>query len=314
MYDTIHLKLTSADADGSAVDFMGEVPCYLDEVAEHNFGGREVISGNLGNLKVTITPFQVKVMNSLPKFFYGDNFSILSRSDTERAIEKLSDALHLPMKEAVVTRLDVAQNLVMHSPAIDYFNALGELKGYTRVPMVEVGTLYYNRPDAQLYFYDKNREAKAHREQIPDLYQGRNVVRYELRCKRRLGRIFNVAEVKASMLYAEDFYMSVCKMWRDSFLKIAKVNKASINFQAMTTKQDLYKMAVLVMVKECGGEVAFLSELNQARERGQLSAKQAYDLRQAVKGACALKAGLTIPNEAAIELEKKVREAVRFYR
>lgn len=312
MFDTIHLKLTEAEVTN--VDFMGEVPCYLDDIAEHNFSGRVVVSGNLGNLKVTISPYQVKIMNSLPKWYYGDNFSILSRSDTKKAIEKLSDCLHLPIDKAVVTRLDVAQNLMMRLPSIEYFNAMGELKGYTRVPMVEVGTLYYNRPNMQLYFYDKNREAKAHREPIPDLYQGRNVVRYELRCKQRLGRIFNVAEVKAAMLYDECFYMQVCKLWRDVYLQISKVNKESINFEAMTTKQDLYKMGVLVMIERCGGQVAFLNELSRARERGQLSAKQAYDLRQAVNGACALKAGLTIPNEAALELDKKVKEAVRFYR
>ena len=180
--------------------------------------------------------------------------------------------------------------------------------------MIEVGTLYYNRPNMQLYFYDKNREAKAHREAIPDLYQGRSVVRYELRCKQRLGRIFNVAEVKAAMLYDECFYMQVCRLWRDAYLQISKVNKASINFEAMTTKQELYKMGVLVMVEKYGGQVAFMNELSRARERGQLSAKQAYDLRQAVNGACALKAGLTIPNDAALELDKKVKEAVRFYR
>lgn len=312
MYDTIHFKLTTADAPN--IDFMAEVPCYLDEVAEHNFSGRVVVSGALGNLKVTINPYQIQIRNSLPKWFFGDNFSILSRSDTKKAIERLSDSLHLPIKEAVVTRLDVAQNLVMRLPSIEYFNAMGELKCYTRVPMVEVGTLYYNRPNMQLYFYDKNREAKAHREPIPNLYQGRSVLRYELRCKQRLGRIFNVAEVNAAMLYDECFYMRVCKLWRDAYLQISKVNKENINFEAMTTKQELYKMGVLVMIEKCGGQVAFLNELSRARERGQLSAKQAYDLRQAVNGACALKAGLTIPNEAALELDKKVKEAVRFYR
>lgn len=312
MYDTIHFKLTTADVPN--IDFMAEVPCYLDEVAEHNFSGRVVVSGALGNLKVTINPYQIQIKNSMPKWYYGDNFSILSRSDTEKVIEKLSDSIHLPIKEAVVTRLDVAQNLMMRLPCIEYFNAMGELKGYTRVPMIEVGTLYYNRPNMQLYFYDKNREAKVHREAIPDLYQGRSVVRYELRCKQRLGRIFNVAEVNAAMLYDECFYMQVCKLWRDAYLQISKVNKENINFEAMTTKQELYKMGVLVMVEKYGGQVAFMNELSRARERGQLSAKQAYDLRQAVNGACALKAGLTIPNDAALELDKKVKEAVRFYR
>jgi hypothetical protein len=45
-----------------------------------------------------------------------------------------------------------------------------------------------------------------------------------------------------------------------------------------------------------------------------LTRKQAYDLRSAINEASKLQAGLTEPNEAIKELDKKISEAVRFYR
>ena len=57
-----------------------------------------------------------------------------------------------------------------------------------------------------------------------------------------------------------------------------------------------------------------IEQINEAQKRGDLTKKQAYDLRQAVNDACQIKEGLTVPNEAIKELDKKINEAVRFYR
>lgn len=82
----------------------------------------------------------------------------------------------------------------------------------------------------------------------------------------------------------------------------------------MTSKQKLYKMGVLAMVERVGGEVEMIAEINEAQKRGELTPKQAYDLRQAVKDACKVREGLTVPSEAITELDKKISEAVRYYR
>ena len=63
-----------------------------------------------------------------------------------------------------------------------------------------------------------------------------------------------------------------------------------------------------------GGAVAFINQINEARQRGEITPKQAHDLREAVKQAGTLKDGVTIKSEAIAELDKKVNEAVRFYR
>ena len=312
MYDTIYLRLTQAEVQG--IDFLSETPCYLSNVAEHTFNdGLVALTGNVGNLKVSLNRFQVKVKDgSICKYYLGDNLQTMGRRDTEMAIEKLSDTLHLPMSKAVVTRLDVAQNLITRYPPEVYFYHLGVLKYATRLQ--EPNGIYYSQTGGRLAFYDKCREQRAKREPIPELYNGRNVLRYEQRYTQRIARQLNVPELTGSMLYDEAFYIGILTRWRDTYKSIQKINDVNLNFANMKTRQQLYRMGVLSLVEQAGGQVEMLSQITEAQKRGELTKKQAFDLRATIKDVCQLRNGLTAPNEAIKELDKKVMEAVRFYR
>lgn len=311
MYDTIYFRLTQGEVQG--FDFLAETPCYLEDVAEHTFSDGVVISGNVGNLKVSLNRFQVKVKDgSLCKWYLGSNFQTMGRQDTERAIEQLSDTLHLPMSKAVVTRIDVAQNFCTKHPPEVYFNHLGLLKYATRLQ--EPNGVYYSQTGGRLAFYDKNREQKTKREPIPELYEGRNVLRYEQRYTKRIARQLNVSEVTGALLYDEAFYIDLLNRWRQNYKNIEKVNDVTFNFERMKTRQMLYKMGVLSLVERAGGQLEFIAQINEAQKRGELTKKQAFDLRATIKDVCQVKEGLTAQSEAIQELDKKVNEAIRFYR
>ncbi|KAA6316690.1 hypothetical protein EZS27_033035 [termite gut metagenome] len=116
------------------------------------------------------------------------------------------------------------------------------------------------------------------------------------------------------MLYDEAFYINVVNRWKESYKAIKKINDVTLNFEAMTTKKDLYQMGLLSLIEVSGGELGVISQINEAQQRGELTKKQAFDLRQAIKEACKIKDGLTMKNEAILELDKKVNEAAKFYR
>lgn len=311
MYDTIYFRLTQGEVQG--FDFLAETPCYLQDVAEHTFSDGVVISGNVGNLKVSLNRFQVKVKDgSLCKFYLGDNFKTMGRKDTQGAIEKLSDVLHLPMSKAAVTRLDVAQNFCTKHPPDVYFNHLGMLKYATRLQ--EPNGIYYSQTGGRLAFYDKAKEQRKKGEKIPELYEGKNVLRYEQRYTNRIARQFGLLEVTGSTLFDEAFYIDLLNRWRQSYKNIEKVNDVTFNFESMKTRQMLYKMGVLSLVERAGGQLEFIAQINEAQKRGELTKKQAFDLRATIKEVCQIRDGLTAPNEAIQELDKKVNEAIRFYR
>ena len=120
--------------------------------------------------------------------------------------------------------------------------------------------------------------------------------------------------VTGGLLYNEAFYIGIMKRWKETYKTIRKINDVSLNLQAMRTKQELYKMGILSLIERVGGQVQMIEQINEAQKKGVLSKKQAYDLRQAVNDACNIKDGLTVSNDAIIELDKKVRNAVKYYR
>lgn len=311
MYDSVNFRIGHEEAGN--VDFLSETPCYLDNVGEHRYGGDVVVTGKLNGLSVSLNRYQMKIKDgSLCKWYLGDNFQTMGRGDVQRAIEKLSDTLHLPMCKATVTRIDIAQNFITKHPPEVYINHLGILKYTTRLQ--EPSGLYYIQTGGQLCFYDKNREQKSHREPIPELYDGRNVLRYEQRYIKRISSQLRTGEVTGALLYDEAFYIDLLNRWRDTYKAIKKINDVVLNFSVMRTKQEFYKRGVLAMIERAGGQLQMLEQINEAQKCGKLSRKQAFDLKQAVNDACKIKDGLIVPNEAITELDKKIDEAVKSYR
>lgn len=319
MYDTVGMKATRAEVEG--VDFINEIAPYLNPegVASHDFSGTPVVTGHIDNLSVSISPYQVRVKGgSLCKWMLGDNYQAMGRADTQRAVERLSDTLHLPMERAIITRLDVGLSIPVKQPCVNYFNHLGVLNYAQRLQ--QPNSLYYHRHSQaeRLCFYDKNREQRDHREAIPDLYRGVNVLRYEQRYMARLPSLLGVSQVTGAMLYDEDFYISLLNRWREAYRAIRKVNTITLNFQAMKSDKKIKKgfdlLSRLAYIEQMGGEVAVIAHINEAQKRGDLTAKQAFDLRQHVKSSCEVRDGLTAPTEAISELDKKIAEAVRYYR
>ncbi|NDV82229.1 phage/plasmid replication protein [Bacteroides sp. 51] len=313
MYDNLDFKIRKGDT--GSIDFLSETPCYFDVTGEHLFEGGTVITGNLDGYKVTVSENGVNLTDgSLCKYYLGDNFQTLGRGDTERAIEKLSDTLHLHVGKAAVSRIDIAQNFIVKQPIENYFNHLGELPYYKRCPMLNEGSLYYFNYKNIIVFYDKVKEQKAKGRPIPELYQGRYTLRYETRYKQRLPSVFGVEKVTGALLYDEAFYIDLVKRWKNAYQTIKKINDVSLNFEIMRSKQELYKMGVVSLIEQQGGQITVLEQINEAQKRGDLTRKQAYDLRQTINDACKAKVGLTVKNEAIEELDKKVKEATRFYR
>lgn len=314
MFDTVFFSLTNADANG--VDFLEDLPRFLDNVGVHDYRGFTFVSGSLNGLKVTANACRVKVGGgSLCKFLLGDNYSTMGRRDTQQAVEKLSDSLHLPMDKANVTRMDVAQNFIMKHPVTVYLNHLGALRYADRLE--EPNGLYYRLNGGCLCLYDKNREQKSKNGAISDLYTGRNVLRYERRFIQRVAVRFRVQEVTGAMLYDEAFYIQVLNAWKADYQAIQKINDidTTLNFQMMKTVRQFHRAGVLSLIEKAGGQTQMLNRIREAQQRGELTKKQALDFRKVVNEACQVKEGcLTAQNEAAKELDAKVADAVKFYR
>ena len=312
MYDTIFFHLTQEQAGG--IDFLAETPCFLTNVGEHYFRGNDEpkLTGYLDNLKVCLSSYSMSIKGgSLSKYSLGDNYQTLSRKSTQTAIEKVSDCLHLPIDKARVTRLDVGTTFILNNPVDVYLSHLGALSYSKR--LVEPDGLYYAQKERRLCFYDKNKEQRREGEQIPELYRGKNVLRYEHRLTGRIPSKLGVPEVTGAMLYNKDFFKCVVDEWRSSYIDIKKINDRVVNAYFMKSVKDFKRAGLLSLIESAGGFNAMLQQIDVARKKGEISPKQAHDLRLAMAEANSTKEGLIVPNSDIAELNQKVDEAVKYY-
>lgn len=313
MYDTAKMRLMRYDVPG--VSFLEDTALYLDEIAGHfeARNGLHVVIGKLGCLTVSIDEAAVRVkQGSLCKWFLGDNVQEMGRGDTKRAIEKLSDTLHLPMDRAGITRIDIAHNLLMRYPPRVYFNHLGGLRYATRLQEPE--GIYYKQGAGRLAFYDKTKETQKGGGQIPEICSGNYILRYERRFDKRLPHYLQEPEITAATLYNEAFYIKVGKMWLQAYRAIDKINDITINPDVMKSKKDFDRAARLALVERFGGEAELLEQIKEMQQRGDITKKQAFDMRKNVKEACLSGMSLSVQSDVIAELDRKVTEAATYYR
>jgi len=309
MYDNLDLTVNKELCLGT--DFIQTVPQYLTNVSSQGVSQYgEYITGYLDNLRVSITDNRVKVYDSsLCKYYLGDNFKTLSKGDTKRAIEKISDSLQLPFHLANVTRIDFAQNLILQYSEKIYYPYLGEAQYYNRLE--QNNGLYYNNQKRQLVFYGKEYEQKVKQQPIPELYKNRNVLRFEIRFKKQLRQQFNKPKITAGLLYDEFFYESLIKRWKNEYLGIQKINSKLINMKPTGSKKEFIENLALYALLELG-QPHILNKVKEWQESRDINKKQAYDLRTSIKQLS------RIPidekgNELISELNRKVKEAARYW-
>ena len=314
MFDTLNLKIYADDV-GNDVPLVEEIPTYLDQITgEHNYNGYEIVTGKLGTLDVSVSRMRLKVFNnSFAKYYFGNPYSVMGRKDIQQCLEKLSDELHLDMSKSEVCRLDFGQNFVMKADTNVYVQHLGQKKASVRLPQKD--GLYYSAKNTQMAFYNKNREQSRAGNPIPELYRGRQVLRYEYRYLHRLPEELGVPRVTANLLYEESFYMGLVDTWAKSFEAIQKINDFNMNFEIMRTKKELYRAGLLNLIEQRGGQLAFTNSIVEAAKMGKITAKQKHDLIAAIEDACRLDGtGLVVESEAVKELESKIKQATKFYR
>ncbi|MCC8118549.1 MAG: hypothetical protein LIP09_07375 [Bacteroidales bacterium] len=310
-------------AEVGDVDFLTKIPNEFEVERETLLAsGERKITGSLGGLlRMTINRHQISLWEgSLCKWYMGDNYKVMKRKHVQGAFEKLSDTFKMPFERAIITRLDVANNIITQYPVDAYYSHFGEWGLATKMPYLrgknKANGLLYVKTDEQFCIYDKTKESKWHKEPVPDLYQGRNVMRLEQRYmgQSHLREQLNVEEVTAKTLFDETTYIRLLELWKQAYLDIRKLNDITLNFSYMNSIKRLHRMGVLSLVAMVGGEMAILTQISDAQKRGELTKKQAYDLRATIKDYCQATEGMTTPSDAIQELTQKVKQAVAYRR
>lgn len=271
----------------------------------------DYITGYLGNYKIYVNRYGVGFTGSLPKWYLGDNIQDITRGDTERAIEKLSDYTLLPIKESITKRIDFGVGFVMNEEPNAYYPLLGQLRHFTRLEQPK--TIYYKNPNKELIFYNKIAECKNKRVAIPTFLHHSNLLRYEMRICKNIANQMNMSEVLMSNLYEEAFYMKLINDWEQHFKQIFKIKKSSFSTKAMIKPNDIIDELTLIGIQTLGFESA-LTMVEEAKRKGLFEHPKYVSRAKAMIKDLMSKESLTEPNELMLELERKINQVTANYR
>ena len=248
MYDTVVLKLLKEDI-GDKYDWRS-VFNKIDQTSEYKQveGG----SGHINGLRVSVTEKHVRVTGSLSKYFRGTNLDSLTLSQVEKAIKQLGKELGVPMIEADVERVDMAENFEMSRPPEFYISkmqSLGEC-----YPNKWKGTTYFPSNGVLLRFYDKSKEVRKKRKNqknTPGAFSTsveQNLLRYEI-CfgKKAIRRMFG-HQLKAKDLYDKDIFWRLVSEWLYSYDEIGIISDKlfDVSFEQIKTLSDFEEWCICI--------------------------------------------------------------------
>lgn len=259
-------------------NLLETIPNYFEVVAEHNYNGEYVLSGNSENLRIKVRRNRFSIENSLCKWYLGENINTLSQAQVLLANEKLSDTFHVNINEANVTRLDLAKTFRMKYPVECYLSTLGQLNRYKRLEQPD--GIVYRTNSKELIFYDKVKELKHNKgENIP---YGQNLLRYELRFKNGLKKHFNQSEITPKTLSDDNFFRNAEKKYISAYAQI-QMNKI-FNFSIGDAKgiKGLSNLGIAHLLHDIPAHI-IIEQIKQQHKAGQISEKEKRGMINKIK-------------------------------
>ena len=309
MYDTVNMWF-----DRSLVNYynVATITSNINNYSEYYNKGKRIITGHLNNYRIYASDSGVCLNGSLCKYFYGNNINILNRKDTRETIEKISDELNLPIYLAKVNRVDFAANLTMQEAVYNYFPYLGDKRYFKRV-LATNDSLYYNTKEMQLYFYNKTKEAKEKKGDIPIEFKDENLLRYEIRYEKKLPKRFGMREVTAANLYDEKFYQNLKNQWASEYSSIYKINKPSIvnTIEIKTPLHGKKMLCGLMLAKE--GYDFIESYLRELKAKNVFPDPKNYSRLKSDLTEMANMPEISERSELIVELDDKIALAKEYY-
>jgi hypothetical protein len=273
--------------------------------------GLPCFTGNVNNLKVIASDRGVYITGSLAKFYLGTNLHTLTRSDTIQAFEKIADTLCLPIHRAKVTRIDAGPNIITDLKPERYYQYLGQYGRFTRSTFKN--TLYYHTSKKSITIYNKIDECKNAKVPIPEIYVGKNVLRFEVSYINRLPKQFNQAVITPDTLTNERFYMDMYDRWYNDYESIDKVGLFNMDIKNINTPKDYLDEFLAACLLEKGLDNVF-NHIETLREQNVYKQSEYYSvLKRKIKDMVSTKDKAEQP-ELIQELNKKMAKAKQYYR
>lgn len=306
MYDTVKFVLLENDLDNE-ICFMEEVVCRINIV---KCSANRVV-GRLENMRVEVRGTTLIVEGSLTKWFLGNNYArTLALWEIRAAIKSLSKALNVSIEKAKVARIDVAFNFSVKNEPWLYMKRLLFLESYYR-SNIEESSLYFNKYDSQLLFYNKVKDLKTKEDaesiQGVEDFEGQNVLRYEFRIK-KVTKIFG--KVRGEILFDSKFCLLLLNKWYMCYMNIDKqFDESSLRFDGVRHLKES-------CVAQCMSTMNMFDLVEEAFAKGNINSAEKFaiikELRR-IADLCFDRTQVSLINEFTTEIKNTYINLKRIY-
>ncbi len=201
------------------------------------------IKGHIKNIKIFQNISGCVLQGSIAKYLNDENITPLTIEQCKQAVLLLQEDTGLDFSGAIIKSLEIGTSLILKHEVLEYLSLFGFINN-SKYKRVETSTstglesLSYGTKTGGFSFscYDKIQEMKDKHKQdiIPNLYQGSNVLRLELKVlKRQAIRGLFGKDLTPLELYEKDtvsvlkkqfatLYNSIQKMGRNIYIDTSK--------------------------------------------------------------------------------------------
>ena len=257
--------------------------------------GQDHYKGHIKNIEISQNLDGCLLKGSIAKYLNGQNIQPLERKEVEQALLFLQQDTGLDFSKAVIRCVEIGTSIKLQNPVIEYlqcFDCIDNLK-YKFQPCRTCNglesLLYFTKTGAfEFSCYNKIQEMKDTRQAIPESYKDRNVIRLELRIKKRqaLRRIFKKdlkpLDLSDNVIFYElknqfsKFYKQIPKIKRTVYLDMSKdiTPKEILEASAEAYRQEHSKELADIM--QAGKDKGFISATTYKRIRAKNRQNQAF--------------------------------------
>ncbi len=278
-------------------------------ISVNKINKEEYYRGNIKNLLILINHNSLTVIGSICKFYYGTNQKTLTYTDLLDAILKLEELLDVELDNATVTRIDLAENLLMENKPESYYSLL--IKGGFLKRREDDNGLYYRSGNRAICIYDKLVQEKQSKNTIEVELEGENVLRYEFRMKNNREISKRLGVTNARLIDVINNYGLLVWYWCKSFDLIPK--DIEIEMPSKTTFSTVTEFKNYLAghgLKYLGGYGRVINMIHEAKSRGVFNyPAQSSNLKTMVKELVSKLSGNNAP-EMLVELENRLKESM----
>jgi len=282
----------------------------LNNVGEYFDKNTGLISytGKLNNFKIWENSGRITINGSLAKFYMGNNVEFMTRKKVKEAFEKLEDLSGLKVNNGYIRRFDFGNCLVLNQPVREYLGFLGYCPYFNKTSYSNGNLLYANDRRA-LSFYDKTLEMKKNKNDLPEGFGNRYLLKYELRYLKRITEQFKY-KLKVIDLIGNDFYIWLIKTWQKEYFRIKRNHRFKMNLKNLNTKDFTNQFALFGFV-EYGGKEAVLQMLEIERQSENIDRFQFKRLKDKLEAITSNKQYIE-PNDCIKELDEKISDVEKY--